>query len=47
VLVLPRGRSHATTPGDENSVVDGGFVSINRLNWFGQTRLGDELVASL
>jgi 5'-nucleotidase len=47
VLVLPRGRGHDTTPGDENSVVDAGSVSINRLNWFGETRLGDELVVSL
>lgn len=47
VLLLPRGRAHDTTPGDENSIVDGGCVSINRLNWFGETRLGDKLVASL
>jgi 5'-nucleotidase len=47
VLVFPRGRSHATTPGDENDAIDSGFVTVNRLNWFGQTRLDDAFVETL
>ncbi|KQZ81312.1 5'/3'-nucleotidase SurE [Mesorhizobium sp. Root157] len=47
VIIVPRGRAHATMPGDENSVIDTGSVSINRLNWFGETRLGDGLISSL
>lgn len=47
VLVVPRGRAHTTEPGDENSVIDAGFVSINRLNWFGETRLDDPLLAAI
>jgi 5'-nucleotidase len=47
VLVFPRGRSHATTPGDENHAIDSGFVTVNRLNWFGQTRLDDAFVETL
>ena len=47
VLVFPRGRAHATTPGDENEAIDAGFITINRLNWFGETRLADETVEAL
>jgi len=47
VLVFPRGRTHATTPGDENEAIDSGFVTVNRLNWFGQTRLDEPFVATL
>ena len=47
VIVVPRGRAHVTEPGDENSVIDAGFVSINRLNWFGETRLDDPLLAAI
>jgi 5'-nucleotidase len=47
VLVFPRGRSHATTPGDENDAIDSGFVTVNRLNWFGATRLDDGFMATL
>lgn len=39
VITVPRGRAHASEPGDENEAIDAGFVSINRLNWFGETRL--------
>jgi 5'-nucleotidase len=47
VLVFPRGRAHAGTPGDENDAIDSGFVTVNRLNWFGTTRLDDGLVEAL
>jgi 5'-nucleotidase len=47
VLVFPRGRAHATTPGDENDAIDSGFVTVNRLNWFGGTRLDDGFVQGL
>lgn len=46
VLVFPRGRAHATTPGDENDAIDKGFVTVNRLNWFGETRLPGAFVDS-
>ncbi|TPK16847.1 5'/3'-nucleotidase SurE [Mesorhizobium sp. B2-5-9] len=41
IIMVPRGRAHASEPGDENAAIDAGFVSINRLNWFGETRLDD------
>lgn len=46
-LVVPRGRPHTTTAGDENEAIDSGHVTINRLNWFGQTPLGADLVGDL
>jgi 5'-nucleotidase len=47
VIAFPRGRAHATVPGDENGAIDSGFVTVNRLNWFGQTRLDDAFVTAL
>ena len=47
VLVFPRGRAHAATPGDENDAIDSGFATVNRLNWFGETRLPGAFVESL
>ncbi|MBZ9740897.1 MULTISPECIES: 5'/3'-nucleotidase SurE [unclassified Mesorhizobium] len=44
VITVPRGRAHASEPGDENEAIDAGFVSINRLNWFGETRLQDRFL---
>lgn len=41
IVVVPRGRAHTATPGDDNTAVDAGFVTINRLNWFGRTTLED------
>lgn len=46
-LIIPRGRSQDTTPGDENDLIDSGHVCINRLNWFGQTLLEPAQLASL
>jgi 5'-nucleotidase len=39
VIIVPRGREHASRTGDENEAIDAGAVTINRLNWFGETRL--------
>ena len=47
VIVVPRGRPHTTTPGDENEAIDGGHVTINRLVWFGEAPLGADLLASI
>ena len=47
VITVPRGRAHATQSGDENDVIDAGFVSVNRVNWFGETRLSDSFMDSL
>jgi len=47
VITFPRGRAHSSLPGDENEAVDRGFVTVNRLNWFGQTRLDDAFVETL
>lgn len=47
VLVFPRGRAHAATPGDENDAINRGFATVNRLNWFGETRLPGAFVESL
>ncbi|MBB2973624.1 5'/3'-nucleotidase SurE [Mesorhizobium sp. RMAD-H1] len=44
VLIVPRGRAHATVPGDENDLIDRGYVCVNRLNWFGEARVGEELL---
>ncbi|CAN7299160.1 5'/3'-nucleotidase SurE [Mesorhizobium sp. LjRoot246] len=44
VITIPRGRAHASQPGDENEAIDAGFVSINRLNWFGETRLDERFL---
>jgi 5'-nucleotidase len=47
VIQVPRGRSHASTPGDENSLIDAGSATINRLNWFGEARFDDGWIAGL
>ncbi|WP_173931903.1 5'/3'-nucleotidase SurE [Chelativorans sp. Marseille-P2723] len=47
VLVIPRGREHATSPGDENALIDAGHVCVNRLNWFGETPLAEPFLAGL
>jgi 5'-nucleotidase len=46
-LIIPRGRAHDTTPGDENDHLDRGIGTIHRLNWFGQTPLSPGLLAGL
>jgi len=47
VLIVPRGRAHASAPGDENDLIDRGYICINRLNWFGETPLGRDLLDAL
>ncbi|TJV40846.1 MAG: 5'/3'-nucleotidase SurE [Mesorhizobium sp.] len=44
VITVPRGRAHASKPGDDNAAIDAGFVSINRLNWFGETPLDERFL---
>ncbi|KXF76459.1 5'/3'-nucleotidase SurE [Paramesorhizobium deserti] len=47
VLIVPRGRAHSSTPGDENDLIDRGYICVNRLNWFGETGLEDEILERL
>lgn len=47
VLIVPRGRAHASTSGDENDLIDQGNICINRLNWFGETPLEQDLLDAL
>ena len=44
IITVPRGRPHTTQSGDENEFIDAGFLSINRVNWFGETRLSESFV---
>ncbi|ADV10631.1 MULTISPECIES: 5'/3'-nucleotidase SurE [Mesorhizobium] len=44
VITVPRGRAHDSQPGDENDAIDAGFISINRLNWLGETRLDERFL---
>ena len=43
-LVVPRGRAGNSTGDDENSFLSKGCCTINRLNWFGETRLSDKFL---
>lgn len=47
VIVVPRGREHATTDGDENSLIDAGFVTLNRPTWLGETRLDEHFITGI
>ena len=38
-LIVPRGRSHASTPGDENDLLSRGIATLSRLCWHGETPL--------
>ena len=44
VLVVPRGRERTSVEGDENSLIDAGYITVNRLNWFGETPLFQDFV---
>ena len=46
-LVVPRGRPKTTLPGDENSLIDGGFATLTRISAFGMTPLAPTFVASM
>jgi len=46
-LMVPRGRAHAASDGDENDLIDKGYACINRLNWFGQKALDASLLEQL
>lgn len=46
-LIFPRGRAHASTPGDENDAIAGGAATINRLSWIGGRALDAALIGRL
>ena len=46
-LIVPRGRDHSSTEGDENNLIDTGHVCVNRLNWFGEGLLDGRFVKEL
>jgi 5'-nucleotidase len=46
-LVVPRGRARTSVEGDDNDLIDRGYVCVNRLNWFGQARLDMALFEGL
>jgi 5'-nucleotidase len=43
-LIVPRGRAGSSKADDENSYISKGFCTVNRLNWFGESRLNTKLV---
>lgn len=45
-IIVPRGRSGATSADDENDLIDKGAVCINRLNWFGETVLDNQSLST-
>jgi len=47
VISFPRGRPRTTRAGDENEMIDAGYVTVNRLNWFGQSPLEQGLLDDL
>ncbi|MGN7773856.1 5'/3'-nucleotidase SurE [Phyllobacterium sp. 22552] len=46
-LIVPRGRAHTSEEGDDNDLIDRGYVCINRLNWFGEAQLDGALLEGL
>lgn len=46
-LIVPRGRSHASTEGDENNLLGQGYATVSRLRWSGETRLDDGFLSKL
>lgn len=46
-LIVPRGRAHDASDGDENDMIEKGYACINRLNWFGQKTLENSLLEEL
>lgn len=46
-LIVPRGRAHTSEEGDDNDLIDRGYVCINRLNWFGEAQLDAGLLGEL
>ena len=46
-LIVPRGRDHYSSEGDENNLIDLGHVCVNRLNWFGESKLDQSFVDKL
>jgi 5'-nucleotidase len=46
-LVVPRGRSKTTLPGDENSLIDAGYATLVRFSAFGMTPLPPAFIARM
>jgi 5'-nucleotidase len=46
-LVVPRGRPKTNLPGDENSLIDGGFATLTRFSVFGMTPLAPAFIARM
>ncbi|MET3646713.1 5'/3'-nucleotidase SurE [Phyllobacterium ifriqiyense] len=46
-LIVPGGRAHTSEEGDDNDLIDRGYVCINRLNWFGEAQLDGALLEGL
>ncbi|MBW3096683.1 5'/3'-nucleotidase SurE [Pseudohoeflea coraliihabitans] len=46
-LVVPRGRAHSSTAGDENSYLAAGEATVTRVNWFGNTPLAEGFIRNL
>lgn len=46
-LIVPRGRAHTSEEGDDNDLIDRGYVCVNRLNWFGEAQLDAGLLGEL
>lgn len=46
-IIVPRGRDHKANDGDDNDLLDRGNVCVSRLNWFGETVLSQQSLASL
>ena len=46
-ILFPRGRPHSTTEGDENELIDAGYLCINRLDWIGEAPLTADFLSSI
>ena len=46
-LVFPRGRPGGRSKGDENELIDAGYLCINSLDWMGEVRLEPDFLASV
>jgi 5'-nucleotidase len=45
--MFPRGRPHKATEGDENELIDAGYLCINRLDWIGEAPLEPGFLSAL
>lgn len=47
VIMVPRGRPKTTRFGEDNDLIDSGYICINRLNWFGELPLNNNTISLL